>query len=75
MKAWLARYIRENFNELLALDLSLARLLGAPAPHTLSSYAYVHSKFWTKIIDFLAWWIMDEKDHCHRDFMRVMEIK
>lgn len=71
LKSALSRYIRENFDDLLALDLKIARMLGVPAPHTLSSWAYYKSPFWTKFIDFLAWHILDQKDHCKGDFERV----
>lgn len=72
------RYIDENFEDLLKLDLKLARILGAPAPHTLSSYAYLldtqnkpWGKFWRRFIDWLFWKIDNQTEHCKKDFERV----
>ena len=70
MKAAIQRYVSENYDDLLNLDLTLARLLGAPAPHTLSSYAFEQSYFWRLVID-LAWLIVfDEKNHCEKDYKK-----
>lgn len=77
MRYWLARYIRENWDDLLALDLKAARVLGIPAPHTLSSWAYairLSQPFWWHLIDQLAWWLLDEEDHCEKDYnKRIVE--
>lgn len=67
----IARYIRENFDDLLALDLKIARLLGIPAPHTLSSYAHVKGGFWERVIDRIFKWLFNEINHCYNDFLRV----
>jgi hypothetical protein len=63
-RVWLLRYLVENFDDLLALDLKLARILGAPAPHTLSSWAYEKSPFWTKIIDWAFLKLLGQRNHC-----------
>lgn len=80
IKQVLARYITENLNDLLALDLKIARLMGAPAPHTLSSYAYMlevegkpWGQFWRPIIDRIFRFIFDQKEHCKDDFIRVTQ--
>lgn len=80
MRKVLARYISENFDDLLALDLHIARLLGAPAPHTLSSYSYKleladkrWGKFWRPIIDKIMYYILGQTDHCKADYERVMK--
>lgn len=76
VKVLLLRYLTENFDDLLLFDLKLARLLGAPAPHTLSSYAYSRkdSLFWRAfqiITDKLAKWLLNQDDHCQVDYKRV----
>lgn len=71
MREFLRRYISENFDDLLALDLKLARVLGAPAPHTLSSWAYLKSPFWTKFIDTIFSWLFSQTHHCYADYKRV----
>lgn len=73
------RYVHENFDDLLRQDMHLARVLGAPAPHTLSSYAYrlelegkFWGKFWRPIIDVVyGSWIMGQTNHCKQDYERV----
>jgi hypothetical protein len=74
----LKRYLEENFDDLLALDLKVARLLGAPAPHTLSSYSYkleLENKpfgaFFRPIIDFLAETFFKDFNHCQGAYERV----
>lgn len=67
----LLRYFHENFDDLLVLDLKIARLLGAPAPHTLSSWAYLKSPFWTDVIDDLFLWFLGQEEHCRKDYERV----
>lgn len=81
MKEWLNRYIQENFDDLLAFDLKLARLLGAPAPHTLSSYAYKleqdgkpWGKFWRPVIDWIFYWLREQINHCLDDYIRVVQL-
>jgi hypothetical protein len=70
--ARIARYVEENFDDLLALDLKAARLLGAPAPHTLSSWAHQQSPFfYAKIIDALFYKIRGQTEHCRDDFLRI----
>jgi hypothetical protein len=71
-------YITENFEDLLALDLKWARLFGAPAPHTISSYVYLletknkpFGKFLRPVIDKLFLWLFEQTDHCKQDFERV----
>lgn len=72
MRARIARYINENFDDLLVLDLKIARILGAPAPHTISSYAHLKGpRIWEKFIDGLWLWLFDEPDHCRTDFNKV----
>lgn len=71
MREFLQDYIRRNFQKLLKLDLRMARLIGAPSPHTLSSWAYVKSPFWRKFIDKLFWWLFNEADHCKQDYERT----
>ena len=74
------RYVSENFDDLLKLDLKVARILGAPAPHTLSSYAYrlnQEGKFFGKVFmplidEWYGVWIREEPDHCKKDYERVM---
>jgi hypothetical protein len=67
------RYIRENLDDLLALDLKIARLLGAPAPHTISGYSHIKWTWLEPTIDFLALWIFKQKDHCRKAYEK--EIK
>lgn len=78
VKHALLRYLNENFDDLLNLDLSVARVLGAPAPHTLSSYAYKldeEGKPWGKVtrplIDDIFRWLIDQPNHCKNDYERV----
>jgi hypothetical protein len=78
LKLRILRYIVENFDDLLALDLKVARIAGAPAPHTLSSYAYQleqegkrWGKLWRPVIDYLFRWLMDQEAHCRKDYERV----
>lgn len=78
MRAWVVRYITENFDDLLALDLKLARLLGAPSPHTLSSYAELTAEkgrrwglFCRWFINKLWWWLFNVEGHCRLDLDRV----
>lgn len=63
------------FRLLLRLDYWLADLIGAPAEHTLSGYAYrveQQGKPWGRItrpiIDALARLIAGETDHCRKAF-------
>lgn len=73
------RYVTENFNDLLNLDMHLARLLGAPAPYTLSAYSYklelegkLGGKICRPIIDkVFGSWIMGQTDHCKNDYLQV----
>jgi hypothetical protein len=70
LRKWLLRYVRENWTELLALDMKWARILGAPAPHTLSSWAWERrnaSKFWglfRRFTDFLFLTFAKVPNHC-----------
>jgi hypothetical protein len=76
MRLVLLRYLTENFDDLLLLDLKLARLLGAPAPHTLSSW--VHHKRWKvleKIIDHFFKWLLNQDNHCQRDYQRCLQLQ
>lgn len=73
------RYIVENFDDLLALDLKIARLLGAPAPHTLSSYSYMleqegkwWGELWRPIIDKIMFWAMGQVDHCKNEYLSIV---
>lgn len=79
-KLWstIRRYIDENFDDLLNLDLKVARLLGAPAPHTLSSYAYMLEQdkerwglFWRPVIDWFFIKLGDPPGHCYKDYKRI----
>jgi hypothetical protein len=72
MKKFLQRYIAENFDDLLEMDLKLARVLGAPAPHTLSSWSHLNSPFWAKIINLFFKWVFDQDNHCELDYNRVV---
>lgn len=74
----LLRYLNENFDDLLALDLKWARILGAPAPHTISSYAWkleqenkLWGKLWRPMIDWIFKWLLEQEDHCYKDFKRI----
>ena len=78
MKQRIVQYIVENYDDLLKFDLKLARLLGAPAPHTLSSYAYFleqqgsfWGKFWRPKIDKIFEWLFSQTHHCYADYIRV----
>jgi hypothetical protein len=78
MKRAILRYLNENFDDLLELDLKLARILGAPSPHTLSSYSYkleqegkLWGKFWRPVIDKVFKWLLTQIDHCKTDYNRV----
>lgn len=80
MKDRIRNYIVENFDDLLALDLKVARILGAPAPHTLSSYAYLlecraswWGCLWRFVIDKIFLWLFEQKDHCKVDYERVVK--
>jgi hypothetical protein len=74
------RYVTENFNDLLKLDMHWARVLGAPAPFTLSAYAYkleqegkLGGKVFRPLIDkFFGEWIMNEQNHCKTDYEKIM---
>lgn len=76
------RYVVENMDDLLKWDMHVARVLGAPAPQTLSSYSYkleqegkVVGKITRPIIDVVfGQWVMGEKEHCKHDFARVTEL-
>lgn len=79
LRQWLTRYLNENFDDLLRLDLKMARILGAPAPHTLSSYSWLleskgkpWGRFWRPIIDKLFQWLLNQENHCLKDFNRVV---
>jgi hypothetical protein len=65
------QYIEENFDDLLELDLKWARIMGAPAPHTISSYSHLKWKWLEPIIDRAWFWLFDEKEHCLNDYKRV----
>lgn len=67
----IGQYIEENFDDLLELDLKWARLLGAPAPHTISSYSHLKWKWLEPIIDWLFFWLYEEQNHCQNDYLRV----
>lgn len=78
MWSTIRRYIDENFDDLLKLDLKVARLLGAPAPHTLSSYAYMLDEkkkpwgmLWRPVIDWIFNKTYGQVDHCKKDYQRV----
>lgn len=79
LKQALLRYFHENFDDLLKLDMKMARILGAPAPHTLSSYAYVMEQkgrwwglFWRPIIDFLAKKFFKQENHCYQAYLKTV---
>lgn len=74
MKSAIQRYVSENYDDLLNLDMTLARLLGAPAPHTLSSYAFLKSPFWRMVIDLIFWVVWGQKNHCEKDYERVTKL-
>lgn len=75
MRVWLLKQLVDNFDEFMAWDLKWARRLGAPAPHTLSSWAYVKSPFWTKIIDTVYGdWLIEQPNHCKQDYDRVAQL-
>lgn len=81
LKQFVVRYVKENFDDLLALDLKMARILGAPAPHTLSSFSYKleqegkpWGKFWRPVIDKIMLWAIGQVDHCKADYDRVMGV-
>jgi hypothetical protein len=68
---FVAVYIRDHFDQLLALDHQLCELVGGPPGFTLSSYAYEAStrgklwaRLWRPVIDWLAWRVWRERDHC-----------
>lgn len=72
---FVAVYIRNHFDELLALDHFLAEVVGGPPGFTLSSYAYEAStrgKLWARIwrpfIDRLAWWVWRQREHCRATY-------
>jgi hypothetical protein len=78
VKYALLRYLNEHFDDLLELDLALARLSGAPAPHTISSYAAELERDGKLLglvtrpaIDGLFYWLIDEPNHCKKDYERV----
>lgn len=78
LKLSLLRYMKENFDDLLELDLKVARLMGAPAPHTISSYAYMLEREQKPVgivlrpaIDDLFKWLADQPDHCKSDYESV----
>lgn len=78
VKLAILRWLHENYDDLLKLDLSVARLFGAPAPHTISSYAYQLDregnrlgKVLRPLIDALFKWLKNEQDHCLNDYLRV----
>lgn len=78
VKFALLTYLNEHFNDLLELDLALARLSGAPAPHTISSYAVVLERegkllglVSRPVIDGLFYWLIEQPNHCKRDYKRV----
>lgn len=77
MRGKIRRWVVKHFDDLLTIDLTLARILGAPAPHTLSSYARLRElegrgSGWRKFIDFwYGWFVMGEINHCEKDFRRV----
>lgn len=74
MKLAILRYLVENFDDLLLLDLKLARLFGAPHPHTISSW--VHLKGWKlleKIINHFFKWLINQENHCQRDYERCLQ--
>lgn len=73
MRQAVRRYIQENWDDLLLLDLKVARLLGIPAPHTLSSWAYatrLRQPFWNHLIDAIWVWLFNELDHCENDYKK-----
>jgi hypothetical protein len=71
MRTAILRFLVKYFDELLDLDLRIARLFGIPAPHTLSSYAYVVGGFWCKFIDMFFKWLINQDNHCQRDYERI----
>jgi hypothetical protein len=71
IRRFLQRYIRENRDDLLDFDLKLARVFGAPAPHTVSSYAHIQWTWLEPIINKLWLWLFKQKDHCRQDYLRV----
>lgn len=78
LKSKLATYIVAHIQRFLALDLSIAHLMGAPQGFTLSAWAYAleqRGKPWGKVtrpvIDALMGWIMGQTEHCKQDFLRV----
>jgi hypothetical protein len=73
IRRFLERYIRENKEDLLAFDLKLARLLGAPSPHTISSYSHIQWVWFEPIVNATWWWLFKEKDHCRQDYLRVIQ--
>lgn len=74
MRQRLRQYILENKADLLNLDLSLARVLGAPAPHTLSSWAYKKSRFWTVVIDLIWRWLFSVDNHCKAEYEKTLSL-
>lgn len=76
MKWAILRYLVENFDDLLQLDLKLARLIGAPAPHTLSSW--IHFKKWVRLerfVNFWFKWLINQDEHCRRDYERCLQLQ
>ena len=77
MKRAIVRYVVENFDDLYELDMKWARILGAPAPHTISSYACLRAsenRFWRwmkKFVDWAALRLFNQKEHCCTDLRRV----
>lgn len=68
------------FNDLLKLDISLARLLGAPKGATLSGHAYVmeqEGKPWGKVcrplIDWGAKTFFDQDNHCYKAHLEDLQ--
>lgn len=77
-KRALLKFLNEKFDELLELDMAVARVLGAPAPHTLSSYAYELDKegslkgfLCRSVIDTAFKWLIQQDNHCKQDYERV----
>lgn len=78
VKLGILRYMKENYDDLLALDLSVARLMGAPAPHTISSYTHQLAKAGNPVacvagvfIDATFHWLLEQPDHCKSEYESV----
>ena len=78
LRTRILEYVYDNLEDLLNLDLKVARILGAPAPHTLSSYAFLEVnwfwKYFHRVTDALFKWLLGQENHCETDYKRVAQL-